>query len=125
MLKRTAKVDSLHLDSAGISSVIQIGDSVLINCFTRAVAVQREKELFYSNEGDFKNFEIFSRSIPLTSIDEPIRIRSTAMNPFIKVGEIDVIGISASSVLHIGNTQHVYSEARIKHIRQLQPRDDT
>ena len=110
MLKRTSKVDSLKLDSAGIASVIQIGDSKGINSFTRAIAVQREKELFFSNEGNFNVYEIFSYSLPIPPIDEPITIQSTSLNSFIKVGSIDVLGISAASILHIGSSDIFKSE---------------
>ncbi|MCQ6274359.1 spore germination protein GerPE [Bacillus sp. V3B] len=120
MLKRTAKVDALKVKSAGISSVIQIGDSNVVNAFTRAIAVQRQKELFYSHEADFHLFDLFSKSLPLPSIDEAITTQTTSLNPIIKVGMIDVIGISSSAILHIGNSEHVQTEARVLHIRQLE-----
>ena len=107
MLKRTSKVDSLKLDSAGIASVIHIGDSKGINSFTRTIAVKREKELFFSNEGNFNVFEIFSYSLPIPPIDEPITIQSTSLNSFIKVGSIDVLAISAASILHIGSSDYI------------------
>ncbi len=123
MLKRTSKVDSLNLDSAGIASVIHIGDSKEINSFTRTIAVQREKELFFSNEGNFNVYEIFSYSLPIPPIDEPITIQSTSLNSFIKVGSIDVLAISAASILHIGSSDYIQSEARTLQIRQLEPRE--
>lgn len=123
MLKRTSKVDSLKLNSAGIASVIQIGDSKGINSFTRTIAVQREKELFFSNEGNFNVYGIFSYSLPIPPIDEPITIQSTSLNSFIKVGSIDVLAISAASILHIGSSDYIQSEARTLQIRHLEPRE--
>lgn len=120
MLKRTSKVDSLKVDSVGNSSVIQIGDSNVLKAFTRALAVQRQKELFYSLEGNFDSFKIFSYSLPLPAINEPITIQTTALDPMIKVGTIDVIAVASASCIHIGSSEHIQTEARTLHIRQLE-----
>jgi spore germination protein PE len=120
MLKRISKVDSLHVDSAILSAVIQIGDSSHINSFSRAIAVQRQKELFFTFEGDFRLYPIFSYSLPLPPIDEPFTMQATSLNPMIKVGSIDVRAMSAAPVLHIGSSEHVQAEARIMHIRQFE-----
>lgn len=119
MLQRTASVNSVEIDSLAIASVFQIGDSNLIQGFSRAIAVQREKELFFGNEGNFAEFPIFSEPIPLIPISENINMSRQNINPFIKVGNIDIIGVSSSSVVHLGNTNHVSMETRVKHIRQL------
>ena len=58
--------------------LIQIGDSNEINGLTRALAVQRQREVFFSNEGDFSLFKIFSYPLPLPPIDEPITIQTTS-----------------------------------------------
>nr|WP_295971199.1 spore germination protein GerPE [uncultured Bacillus sp.] len=120
MLKRTSKVDALSVVSTGLASVIQIGDSHIINSLARAIAVQRQRELFYSNEADFGLFNIFSYSLPIPPINEPITFHTVTENPFIKVGSIDVIAVSAASILHIGSSGQVQNEARTLHIRQLE-----
>lgn len=120
MLKRVSKVDSLHIDSAILASVIQIGDSSLINSFSRAIAIHRQKELFFTFEGDFRLYGIFSYSLPLPPIEESITIQSTSVNPIIKVGSIDVTAMSSSPVLHIGSSEHIQAESRIMHIRQIE-----
>jgi len=119
MLQRTASVKNIEIDSLAIASVFQIGDSNLIQGFSRAIAVQREAELFFENEGNFADFPIFSEPIPLTPITENINMSRQNINPFIKVGNIDIIGVSSSSIVHLGNTNHVSLETRVKHIRQL------
>jgi spore germination protein PE len=119
MLQRTSKVNSIEVDSAGIGSVIQIGDSTCINSFSRALAVQRQHEIFFSNEADFRKFPIFSRTFPFTPFTETIRIATKHENPIIKVGRIDILGVSTSSLLHIGNSEQISMESRIKHIRHL------
>ncbi len=121
---RTSKVDSLKVDSLALSSIIQIGDSTCITTFTRAIAVQRQKELFYSNEGNFNSFPIFSFQLPIEPIVEPITIGSTSLHPLIKVDSIDIIGMSSSAVLHIGSSRHFQGESRTLHIRQLEHVDE-
>jgi spore germination protein PE len=122
MLQRTASVNNVEMDSLAIASVFQIGDSNLIQGFSRAIAVQREVELFFDNEGNFADFSIFSEPIPLIPISENINMFRQNINPFIKVGKIDIIGVSSSSIVHLGNTNHVSLETRVKHIRQLSPK---
>ncbi|MBY0095290.1 spore germination protein GerPE [Mesobacillus maritimus] len=122
MLQRTASVNNVEMDSLAIASVFQIGDSNLIQGFSRAIAVQREVELFFDNEGNFANYPIFSEPLPLIPISETINMSRQNINPFIKVGNIDIIGVSSSSIVHLGNTNHVTLETRVKHIRQLSPK---
>ncbi|MFS0634596.1 spore germination protein GerPE [Mesobacillus foraminis] len=121
MLQRTASINHIKIDSLGISSVFQIGDSHRIQALSRALAVQREAEIFFDNEGNFASYPIFSEPIPLIPVTENVKISQQNINPFLKVGNIDILGVSSSSVVHLGNTCHVSMEARIKHIRQLLP----
>ena len=85
-----------------------------------SLAVQRQREVFFSNEGDFSLFKIFSYPLPLPPIDEPLTIHTTSPNPIIKVGSIDVTALSTSAFMHIGNTEHIRMETRILHIRQIE-----
>ncbi|MFE8700307.1 spore germination protein GerPE [Cytobacillus sp. FJAT-54145] len=119
MLQRTSSVNHLHVTTLAFSSIVQLGDSSIINGYSRALAVQREKELFFGNEGNLSKYPVFNREIPLLPIDEPISIATTNKNPIIKVNNINVIGVSSSSIIHVGNSKNVYMETRIKHIRQL------
>jgi spore germination protein PE len=87
---------------------------------SRALAVQREAEIFYNYEGDYSLFPIFSEPIPLPPIDmDEVLFQKTDLIPFIHVPQINITGVSAASVVHIGNSNHVYMESRVKHIRQL------
>lgn len=98
---------------------MEIGDSSFIQGVSRAIAVQREAEIFFGNEGDFKSYPIFTESIPLPPLNEHITMHTTQLNPVIKVRNIDVIGVSASSLLHIGSSKHISMESRVEHIRHL------
>ncbi|WP_306807349.1 spore germination protein GerPE [Mesobacillus jeotgali] len=124
MLKRTASVEQIKIDSVIFSSVFQIGDSQQIQAFSRALAVQREAEIFYGNEGNFAAFPVFLEPIPFQSDYENVNIFTHNINPVLKVGSIDILGVSSSSIVHLGNSCNVSMEARVKHIRQLLPRPE-
>jgi spore germination protein PE len=119
MLSRLSKVQKLTIKSLSSASVNQIGDSQIINGLSRALAVQREAEVFFDYEGDYSLFPIFSEPIPLPPITENVIFQKMDLIPFIKVNEIKIIGVSSSSIVHIGNSQQVYMESRVKHIRQI------
>jgi spore germination protein PE len=121
MSGRTVVVDKLDVESVAIASVLQIGDSNRIQGYSRALAVQREAEIFFGNEGNFASYRVFSEPIPLSPITEQVQMSRQNISPCIKIGKVDIIGVSASAVVHLGNTRHVSMEARVKHIRQLLP----
>ena len=64
MIQRTSCVDTLNLDIVAFASIIQLGDSCIVNGFSRALAVQREAEIFYGNEGNYSAYPVFSEPIP-------------------------------------------------------------
>jgi spore germination protein PE len=119
MLQRTSYVNQMDIKVASYSSILQVGDSCIINGLSRALADQREAEILYGSEGSFSSFPIFSEPIPLIPVTENITYLSRHLNPVIKLNYLNVIGFSSSSILHIGNSQNIYMEARVKHIREL------
>jgi spore germination protein PE len=121
MLQRTSCVDNIDIKIVSFASTVQLGDSCIINGLSRALAVQRETELFYGNEGNLSTYRVFSEPIPFLPITEPFTYSRHNPNPLIKVNKIEIIGISSSSLLHVGNSGHVSMESRVKHIRQLLP----
>lgn len=121
--KHISVVDNVSVKTIALSSNFQIGDSSNINANALAFAVQREVEIFYGNEGRFQDYAIFSEVIPTPPISENVKINRYNANPTIYVSDIRIIGITASSIFHIGNTKEVNLESRIHHIRQLKERE--
>lgn len=119
MLSRISKVNQLRITSVTNSSVTQIGDSNYIYGLSKALAVQREAEIFYDYEGDFSLFPIFNEPIPLPTMEDHVIFHKIDLLPYIKVPHISVIGVSSSSIVHIGNSNNIYMESRVKHIRQI------
>ncbi|MBP2241118.1 spore germination protein PE [Cytobacillus eiseniae] len=119
MLQRTSIVNHLKVETISFSSFLEIGDSSYIQGFSRAIAVQREAEIFFGNEAQFQSYSIFKESIPLPPITEVITMNTIQLKPAIKVNTIDILGVSSSSVFHVGNSKHVQLESRVEHIRHL------
>jgi spore germination protein PE len=125
MYHRTSVVNNAFVNSIAFSSIFEIGDAFKIDATTKAIAIQREYPLFVENEADFSRYRVFTEHIPIPVVDEEVRTTFIHENPVISVSSVQVTGISSSSIFQIGSTNHVRSEARIKHIRQLQDNDST
>jgi spore germination protein PE len=123
MSHRYSIVNDMKVRTLSFSSVLEIGDSNWIRSETKAFAVQRERELFFSSEGDFSQYPIYNEPIPLPALPETVRMSTIDEMP-IKVNKINITGISFSSVVQIGQTCNVYMESRVKNIRQLTPREE-
>ncbi|RXI98208.1 spore germination protein GerPE [Anaerobacillus alkaliphilus] len=119
-MHRTSVVSSTLLRNLGLSSVFQIGDSVQITPQNWALAVQRQVEFFYGKEGNFEAYRIFTITLPHLPVTEQVLINRFNQSSFIKAKHIQITSVSGSSVYHIGSTQNIQAESRIKHIRQIE-----
>lgn len=119
---RGSVVNMLDIKSVLFGSVIEVGDTVHSRAYTNALAVQRNKELFFVDEGNFKNFKAFNIPIPIPAIPYPMpTIKKYNEFPDIKVGNIHIKAVSSSAIIQVGTTNHVNTEARVLHIRQISP----
>ena len=115
MKPRTSVVKYATVDSLGFSSVLKVGDTDVLKPTALVFAVQRQVSTFWSHEGDLSQCPIFSRPIP---VPEQVRVTIQALNKAdIEVGQIKIIGVSASGVVHIGSVRTVATESRTKHVR--------
>ncbi|MFC0275012.1 spore germination protein GerPE [Metabacillus herbersteinensis] len=119
MISRVSQVNFAYINSLGISSVFNIGDSQNIHTKAKVFAVQREAEIYYSNEGDLSQYPIFEEEIPQPLLYEPLQTAFYHEKPRIKVNAVNILGVSTASVFHIGSTRDIVCETRTKHIRQL------
>lgn len=119
MLQRTSVVNKAKAIVLSFSSIFEIGDASYYQAVSRALAIQRQQKIFYGIEGSFNDYPIFSELIPLPPIEEEVTCQFENLKPIIKVNNINITGVSSASLLQIGNCHHLYAEARIKHIRQL------
>ncbi|NGP44516.1 spore germination protein GerPE [Bacillaceae bacterium SIJ1] len=121
MNTRTSLVQNIQIVTVSSSSVTQIGDSYRIQANSQTIAVQREEEIFFGNEGDFTD-SFFTKPFPYPQPETNVQLRRIQASPYLSVQRIRFIGVAASSVVHIGSTHHVRMESRVKHIRDLLPR---
>lgn len=119
MNERTSKVDTLSIISVDTSSVIEIGDSHLVDAVSNVIAVQREPAIYYEHEFQFADYPLFS--FPMPEPEQPVAFQTKTCqdNGFIHVKGVKTSFLSASSVLQIGSNECVTLETRIKNIRHL------
>lgn len=117
--QRTSIVKKLTILDISFSSTLFIGDFSHYTPVTRALAVQREIPRFQGKEGRFSDFDIFVRAVPIWPVDEEVHIKTEHRNAVIMADEVEVPYITISSLVHIGSSQSIRAESRIKHIRQL------
>nr|WP_280518457.1 spore germination protein GerPE [Lederbergia wuyishanensis] len=122
MWGRNSVVQHILVYSILSNGVLEIGDTVFLRPSTQALAVQRQQELYFGKEANYQP-RIFSENIPIPPFAFPPPFtRKYHEKPNICVGRISIKGISTSGMVQIGNTEHVYSEAKVDHIRQLSDR---
>ncbi|MGD6792799.1 spore germination protein GerPE [Metabacillus indicus] len=121
---RLSIVNAAYIDSVGISSVFQVGDSVDIIPRVKVYAVQREEEIELGNEGDLRQYNIYSENLPRPLIYENVQTAFFHECPVIRVGGVKVTSISSSGVVQFGSTNTIDCESRVKHIRQLRSRSE-
>lgn len=117
MFKRLSHVNRVQVDTVYNSSIVQIGDSQEICAQARALAVQREKPVYWGNEGDWKQFAIFQSPDPPLSDPGPVLMKKENASSIIHVTSLYVSGLSGAALLHIGSNEHMLLESRLKHIR--------
>ena len=118
MVKRMSCVNQVHIDSIVNSSIFQVGDSSHITAKAKIFAVQREYPFFFAQEGRFEDYLTFTERLPIQPL-EFINMQIIHDVPAIKVNHIDIKGVAASSLAHIGSTETFSGEARTFHIRHL------
>lgn len=119
MAKRLSIVDTINIKSDASSSVIQVGDSVTLSPRSKALAAQKQYPLYQGSEGSFAPFHAFSQEIP--KVQPRCNVNMTTHNevPVIKVNSVHILGVAASSMLHVGSTQYIDSESRVQHFRHF------
>lgn len=122
---RISRVGNLKVITQSFSSISQFGDSVAIIPRSYVLAIQRERPQYAGSEGNLAQFPLFRQpmaKVPVQPAEAGLVIDN--INPSIDVGCVDIIGLSASAVLHVGSTVRIDAENRTKHIRQLLSRSE-
>ena len=117
MISRFSNVTTAYVNSMGLSSVFQIGDSMQVKPSVKVFAEQREEERYYGAEGDLSQYPTYEEEIPQPLFYEQLTTNFFHENARINVQTIKILAISSASVFHIGSTKDIVCETRTKHIR--------
>ncbi|MBO7744950.1 spore germination protein GerPE [Paenibacillus sp. MWE-103] len=122
---RVSEVGGVYVNSISSASIMQFGDRADVNAKLRGVAVQRESDHLFSNRVYFESYDIFSQPVPpvtpflAEAAREPVDVRTVNRDPRISVGCIEIIAVSSSAMLLVGNGVNTRAESRISNIRQF------
>lgn len=119
MHNRTSQVGCLSILSIDDSSILEIGDSKKVNPAANVIAVQREPAIFFEHEFNFRDYTIFQERIPQPQMTEDVISTTFHRDNTIHVNKVEVSFMAAASVVHIGSSNQLSLEARIKNIRHL------
>ena len=116
---RISAVQHMKVISLDRTSVLEIGDSVQLSPTSQVIAIQREKSTFWENELNFSDYAMFTEEIPQPHVDENIKITIVNQVPMIRVQTVNIENIASSTIIHLGSSENLVSEARVKNIRHL------
>ncbi|MRH44183.1 spore germination protein GerPE [Aquibacillus halophilus] len=120
MDKRVAHIGKTRINSIAYSSMFEIGDANTFTPTSRVIAVQKEGGVETDEGFEFDQYELFSQEPSNVPDSLTVQQKNYHHNPNIHVENIDVKGISASSIAQLGSLNHIDSVSRIKHIRILE-----
>lgn len=120
MFRHIPVIGQLNVMSMASSSVIQIGDSNMLQARTRAILVQREQPFYLGIEGQFEGYSKFrDTEITIPTRQTSIRMHVTNLNPFISVDFIGLENLEYTGLFHVGPIDYVFNNSRILQIRQF------
>lgn len=118
-----SNVRCIAIEAVGYASIVQLGDCDTVLPSSSALAIQRQRAVFFGHEGSFDQFPIFNRPIPrLRSVTEEELRFSDSRQGSIVVDIVDILSLSSAAVLQVGSNRRIEAANRVKHIRQLQKR---
>ena len=120
MLSRTSHVNKLLVKNVVFSSILQIGDSTYVDSTSHALAVlQEDSDFSAEDEDDFSLHPIFNYRSPIPVISEKFTMITTHLSPKICVNNIEILAVSTSSLVQIGNAQHVRKSNRLNNMTKF------
>ena len=119
MWDKTSIVNNVHVTLISRGSTFDIGEIQYYYSVDNVLAYQRERELFYGQEGNFGDYKVFYSVPDFEAIDEDIHMDIKNTNPYLFVDSIRSQAFAGSCLLQIGNGRFIHSETRVMNIRQL------
>ncbi|MGD9676898.1 MAG: spore germination protein GerPE [Vulcanibacillus sp.] len=114
MRSRISKVNKINIHNVVECATAQFGDSIVLEPNAKIYALQREIPIFYEDEIDINDYQTYFKPIPKIIIDESINTKKVNKSPYIKVDSVYILSVTSSSIFHVGSTQLIDNEARVK-----------
>lgn len=115
-MKRTSVVDHLEINSLSDSSILEIGDAHRANPTSKAIALQKEGPTFQGNL-IYSDYPIFKRTPNYPSTQPRTIKRTIHHDPMIHLHQANMIAVTLSSIVQVGQLKHLHADARVKHFR--------
>ncbi|WP_239613795.1 spore germination protein GerPE [Cohnella mopanensis] len=116
---RSTTLGWLFVNTVSSSGIVHLGDGKNNNLTSKALAIQRAVPNNIEDEFRFASYRIFGLPkltlLPCGTVD----FQSWSSFPSIRVGSVRALGVSASSLLQVGNGGPLQGVSRIKHIRNF------
>jgi spore germination protein PE len=113
------------INSITNSSIFNIGDTVQFSPVSRAIAVQRESNIWNeAYETHFEDYSLFKRKANWITSGLPVDINHEHHDSTIKVENVSITGVSQSSTVQFGGLKKINAESRIKHIRIIKDEEN-
>jgi spore germination protein PE len=116
---RCTSLGYLFLNTVSSAGIVQLGDNTNTDLYARVMAIQRFTPDYYEDEFRFASYSIFFRSKLTLHPSVDVTFQSVSPLQGIRVGSVDVIGVSASSLLRVGCGGPLEAEARVLNIRHF------
>lgn len=120
MFRHIPVINQLNIISTAIGSVVQIGDSNMLQARSRAILVQREQPFYLGIEGQFEGYNIFrDTEITIPTRQTSVRMHVTNVNPFISVDFVRLGSLEYTGIFHVGPIDYVFNNSRVLQIRHF------
>lgn len=120
MFRHIPVINQLNIISTAIGSVVQIGDSNMLQARNRAILVQREQPFYLGIEGQFEGYNIFrDTEITIPTRQTSVCMHVTNVNPFISVDFVSLGSLEYTGIFHVGPIDYVFNNSRVLQIRHF------
>ncbi|MFB1050054.1 spore germination protein GerPE [Paraliobacillus sp. JSM ZJ581] len=118
-MSRTSTIKLARVNNMINSCIFEIGDASILKPKVNVIAIQKEGGVKSDKGYAFSNYPLFSKKLPpLPKV--PIQKITINHDNMVHVNAIDITGVTAASVVQLGNVNTIEAESRLKHIRILQ-----
>ncbi|GIO25718.1 spore germination protein GerPE [Ornithinibacillus bavariensis] len=125
MLHRLVQIKEVDLNTMTFSGIFNIGDTVNFSPRSKAIAVQREGNVWNTSyDVHFHYYPIFQ--LPAKWIEKPIPVvsKNNHHDGIISVNCVSIQAVTQAAGIQFGGIDYINAESRIKHIRIIKQEEE-